>query len=221
MQNIEYGHYDIASNEQEVKDLITQAIVYKPDIISVFPSYLKLALSNMPENISLGCVIDYPLGLLDSKSRQSAAEFAVKNGADIVEIVAPTHLLCNRKYDRFRDDIKNMKKICETDNVKVRYILEYRTFTLDLIYKVCQILLEFEIDTIYPSSGYLLDDISDNILASALINKKVPEIKIFGTGNIWNDKQAVLLYKSVDLFGFKCHTINGLQRLHDNKKPAH
>ncbi len=215
MQHLEYAYYDIASNEVEVKDNITAALKFNPETISVLPHYLKLAKANIPENINLSCIVDYPLGLLDLKSRLLAIEFAIKNGANTVELVAPSYYLCNRKYDKFREDIKSCLELCQENNVELRYILEYRVFTLELLYKITQILVGYGIKKMYPSSGYSLDDINDNLLASALINKKNVDIKIIANGNVWNDKQAELLCKSPDLYGFKCHSINSLERIYN------
>lgn len=214
MKYLEYGHYDIASNETEMKNIIAQAIMYNPNTISVFPQHLKLLKNQITNQILSSTVIDYPLGIMDTKSRLSAIEFAGKNGTHIIELVAPSYFLCNRKYDKFREEIKSALDLCQNNKIELRYILEYRVFTLDLLYKITQILLSYGIKTIYPSTGYLLDDINDNILASALINKKNKDITIIANGNIWNDKQADLLCKNVDLYGFKCHSINSLQRIH-------
>jgi deoxyribose-phosphate aldolase len=216
MKQLEYGHYDIASNETEIKDLIAAATKYQPDIISVFPHYLKLAKNHIGNSI-LGCVIDYPLGLLDLKSRLMATEFAIKSGAALIELVAPTYSLCNRKYDKFREDVKCHLELCQENNVELRYIVEYRVFTLELLYKIAQILVSFGIKTMYPSTGYSLDDINDNLLACALINKKNTDIKLIANGNIWNDKQIDTINKNVDLYGLKCHSINSLQKIYYSK----
>jgi hypothetical protein len=77
------------------------------------------------------------------------------------------------------------------------------------LYKVCQILLDHGISTVYPSSGHSLDDINDNILASALINKKVPDIKIICNGNIWLESHIRTIEKA-NLHGIKLFSINGL-----------
>lgn len=53
-------------------------------------------------------------------------------------------------------------------------MLEYRIYSYELLYKIAQILLDHGVTTILPSTGYLLDDINDNILACVLIHKKWP-----------------------------------------------
>lgn len=212
---IEYSYYDIASKDQEVVDNITEALKFNINAISVLPPHVKAARSIIPSNhiTKLSCPIDFPLGLLDSKSRLSVAENCIKNGANILEAVCPVQFLCNRKYDKLREDIKNLYNLCETAQVKLRYVLEYRQFTYELLYKVAEILFEFNIKEIYPSTGYSLDDISDNILAAALINKRVPHINIICTGNLWNNAQAKTA-KNSKLYGLKINSINGLRLIY-------
>lgn len=207
--NIEYGYYDISSNELETKTNIVIAAKSHVNVISVLPSYLKLAKLNIPDSIKLSCPIDYPLGTLDLRSRLSSIGSCIKNGANIVELLLPSHALCNRKYDKFKEDIKECLNLCLENNIELRYILEYRIYTYELLYKVCQILLDHGISTVYPSSGYSLDDINDNILASALINKKVPDIKIICNGNIWLESHIKTVEKA-NLHGIKLFSINGL-----------
>lgn len=214
---LEYCLYDISSNDNEIKDNIIKAFSYPISTISVFPHYTKLAKSLLPaeSNIKISCPIDYPLGLLDQKSRLTNIEYAIKCGAEIVELTTPNYILCNKKYDKLRDEIKNTFLLCSENNIELRYVLEYRVFTYELLYKIVQILYSQGIKTIYPSSGYSLDDINDNIVASALILKKVPEMNIICNGNVWNDNQINTI-KKAELYGIKVNSINALNLLSKN-----
>lgn len=212
---IEYSYYDIASNDEEIKKNLTKAISYPISSISVFPHFLKCAKTVVEKPIKLSTPIDYPMGLLDLKSRLSSAEYAIKNGADIIEMVVPSHAMCNRKYDKIRDDIKANLDLCIENNIELRYVVDYRIFSYDTLYKVAQIFISNGISMIYPSTASFLDDINDNIIASALINKKVADIKIICTGNLWNNNQASIV-KKADLYGIKVNSINGLELLTKN-----
>ena len=152
---------------------------------------------------------------MDLKSRAIATENAIKSGAKIIDIVGPSYYLCNRKYDKFREDIRVLKELCDQYSVSLRYFLEYRVFSYDLLYKAAQILLDNGIMTILPSTGYSLDEINDNILASALINKKIPNIKIICNGNIWQSKHLVSIEKA-GLYGVRVNSINGLELIAQN-----
>jgi deoxyribose-phosphate aldolase len=213
---IEYAIYDTAVNETEFKSSLTEIIKYHPDSISVLPAYLKPAkgLLGDQSNIKLSCPIDYPMGLMDLKSRITATEQAIKGGVKIIDIVCPSIILSNRKYDRFREDVKTMHDLCSLSNIQLRYFLEYRIYSYELLYKIVSILYESGITTIFPSTGHFLDDIYDNILASALINKKVPSINIICNGNAWNSQHYTAI-KKANLYGTRTCSLNGLKLLKD------
>lgn len=212
----EFSAYDLATSDEELKDTLKQIQHINLDAICVFLNHIKLVKNNFNNSqTKISTVIDYPLGISDTKSRLSSIESAIKQGADIINVVAQPYYLCNRKYDKFRDDIKQTKEICQKYNVELRYILEYRIFTYDLLYRVALILSGAGIQTIYPSTGYFIDDINDNILACALINKKV-KINIISNGNIWNQDQIQKIYKA-NLFGIKVNSVNALHLLQENK----
>lgn len=214
---IEYSIYDIAISDEELKKNLNEVVTYNPSTISVLPANIKLAkniISSFNKNIKISTCIDYPLGSFDTKTRNLAIESAIKSGADIVSVCAQSYFFCNRKYDKFREDIKSNIEICLKNNIQLRYFLEYRVFTYELLYRVSQILLDFGVDTIYPSTGYSLDDINDNLVASALINKKVP-INIICNGNIWNNSQINNIFKS-KIYGIKVNSINALNLLNQN-----
>jgi deoxyribose-phosphate aldolase len=207
---LEYSYYDIASNDTEIQKNLTEALKHDIQTISVLPPYAKLIKSMVSNTIKVSCPIDYPLGVLDIKSRLSVVDFCLKNNVDIIEAVCPAQLLCNRKYDKFRDDIKQLTNLCSSLNVELRYVLEYRQYSYELLYKVAQILHDFNIQVIYPSTGYSLDDISDNIIASALINKKVPNINIICNSNFWNNNHLKMI-KNNQLYGLRINSLNGLE----------
>jgi len=172
MQYLEYGFYDIDSNEKETQENIDIANQYMPAVISVLPQYVKNIKKIIPQYIRLSTIIDYPFGLSDTLSREHAVRTAIDNGIDNIEIICPNYFLCNRKYDRFRLEVDKIKLLCSTNNINIRYILEYKLYTLDILQKIAAILSTKNITNIYPSSSYSLDNISDNILVAMMIIKK-------------------------------------------------
>jgi deoxyribose-phosphate aldolase len=207
---LEYSLYDISLNDNEYKENITEALKYKADVISVLPSYTKLVKSFIPEEVKISSAIDYPLGTSDLKTRLLSIEHSIKSGAKIIDVVAPPSPLTNRKYDKFRDDVKHVLELCSLySDVEVRYFLEYRIFSYDLLYKIAQILHGYGIKNILPSTGYMLDDINDNILASVMIKRKVHNINIICNGNVWNDNQIASI-KKADLYAIRLNSLNGL-----------
>jgi hypothetical protein len=213
MNIIEYGHYDIASNELEIKEIISKALKFYPQTISTLPYYTKIVKSLIPKETKLSCILDYPFGLSDSESRDKSLEIAIKNGSEIVEVVAPSHLLCNRKYDKFRKELSLYSKLCSEANVELRYMLEYKLFTPELLYKAAHILIDFNIPVMYPSVNYLLDNVSDNILVSMLINQKNPKTKIIVNGSAWTDDHINMLFNNPKIYGYKTSNIYTLEKM--------
>lgn len=210
---LEYCNYDISSNEQEIKENIEISIKYFPKSIIVLPYYLKCLKKYMPETIQLGCTIDYPFGISSQPARINELNEIKSGNPDIINVVAPMHLLCNRKYDKFRAEIDTFLDILSDSNIKLRYILEYKICSLNLLYKIVDILLKKNINVIYPSSGYLLDNISDNLLACFLINKKYPNMHIISNGGAWNEKQIDTVLNSKN-HGFQTNNIYTLEKIY-------
>lgn len=213
MNILEYGYYDLASNETEIKENIKKALIYSPNAISVLPYYTKTIKPFLSSNTRLSTIIDYPFGLTDTDSRIKSVETAIKNDIDILELITPTHLLCNRKYDKFRKELEIISKLCEQSFIELRYILEYKIFTPELLYKVSQILQEFNISTIYPSSNYLMDTISDNILVSMLISHKNPNMNIIVNGSAWTDEQIDLILANTKIYGYRTSNLYTLAKI--------
>ncbi|NDB85423.1 MAG: hypothetical protein EB127_22380 [Alphaproteobacteria bacterium] len=195
MNILEYGYYDIASNETETKENIIKALSFCPNTISVLPFYTRLAKNLIDHKALTSTIVDYPFGLSDTDIRLKIVDTAIKNGTDVIEIVAPAHLLCNRKYDKFRKEIESCQILANAGSVDIRYMLEYKIFTPELLYKASSILTEFNINTMYPSANYLMDNIADNILAAMMISQKNNKINIIVNGSAWTDEQINIIFE--------------------------
>ncbi len=210
---IEYAYYDIAANDIELQQNLENAIKYSPDCISVFPTGLKTLLKIIPEHIESSCIIDYPFGLSTHESRIHEINNCIKLKPDILEIVCPIQLLVNRKYDKFRREIDEVLSILSTENIKVRYLLEYKIFNLNLLCKISSILESKGINVVYPSIGHLLDNISDNLLAGSIMQKKSPKSQIIINGPVWTDKHIRLILNNTSFFGYKTQNIFALEKI--------
>ena len=213
LRYVEYGYYDFSSSEKETKDFVLESIQYGPSTISVLPQYVKFIKKSMPRNIKLGTIIDYPFGLSDYEERENAVKKAIKYVVDSVEVVCPNHALCNRKYDRFRFEVDTFKKLCVDAQVDLKYVLEYKTFTLPLLHKIADILYTKKLGTIYPSTSYSLDGISDNILVSMMLLKKNPHLNIIVNGQAWTDAHVELILSNEQIFAYKTNNIHILEKL--------
>jgi deoxyribose-phosphate aldolase len=212
MKYIEYASYDIDTDENEIKLNIEKIKNFNINYVSVPYFYTKLCKTILKDtNIKVSNSIDYPFGISDTKTRNSAVLNAINNGAQKIELVFPNNLLANRKYDKIKTDIKTNKQICDDNNIELFFYLEYRIFTHQSLIKACNILKENDINFVYPSTGYMLDNIDDNIIATILLNQKSNITTIF-SGNAWN-KDHFSKLKKHDISFIRINTLNIIEDL--------
>jgi deoxyribose-phosphate aldolase len=202
-------------NDAEAKRLLTDVLTYRVDSITVPYYLLKLTKNiintcNKEQIVNMSCFIDYPLGISDIKTRRFAIEQAQKFDISAIDIAMPQNLATNRKYDKIREDIKQALEFCGEHNIAIRYILEYRFFDHHCLKKICEIFDDFGIQYVYPSTGYFLDNLADNILASIFLHQNSKDLNVISTGNMWHQKHFETIKKS-GLFGFRTHSLYSLQ----------
>lgn len=196
MKYSEFAIYDIELTEEEIKTSIESSMQYDIDCISVPYAFTKFAKNIVKDTkVKISNPIDYPLGILDTKTRNSAILNAINNGAERIQIVMQNNNLNLKKYDKIRLDIKSNYDICKDHGIDIYYYIEYRIFTHQSLIKACNILLESDINQVYVSTGHMLDSVEDNMVASMLLNQKTQIDTIF-TSNIWTKEHVNMIHKN-------------------------
>lgn len=209
---LEYACYDYSLSDQELKQQITLALQLEVTNLALHHnsiSVVKNLVADSGKIVQFSSPVDFPYGMLDGKNRLLQITSAVKAGASVIDVMAPSKFIINRKYDKLRDDIQNNLLLCREHGVLLRYMLEYRVFNHETLAKTCQILKSFGVDQVLPSTGMMIDDINDNIIAAKYLTAK-SEIKVICNGNLWNEKQAKTI-TSAQLYGFRSHYIPSLE----------
>jgi len=197
MTYLEYAIYDLDNTEVEIKSNIELAIQQRVNVISVPFALTKFCKSLVKgTDILVSNAIDYPLGISDTKTRNSAISNAIDNGAQKIDLVLQNNYLSLKKYDKLKQDIYSNLEICKKYNIELCFYLEYRTFTHQSLIKACNMLYETgSINNVYVSTGYMLDNIDDNIIAVVLLKQKTNINTIF-SGNIWTEQHVRTLVKN-------------------------
>lgn len=197
--------------DQECKDLFKQIKTeYAIDSVLISEQHQRFAKYFFSKN-KINIYIDYPLGMGSLYLRLKNIE-SIAGQSGIVSIQAPSYLLVNRKYNAIRKEIEQIRNILSQDT-EIRYILDYRKFNHNILHKFCLILKENNINSIYPSSGFFLDNIYDNIVASKYLEQKSNILSIFN-GNIWTRDHVSLIIKS-GLYGISLEHIHSLKLIKD------
>jgi deoxyribose-phosphate aldolase len=208
---IEYYTNSIDDKEIDIKNNIDNILPYNISAVSAPLSQIRFIKKNF-ETLKCGCFVDYPLAYCDINRRQDLILDAIKVAhIDFINIPIPFFTIINRKYDKFRDDIKKNLTVCSEAGVELRYMLEYRKFDHALLCKVCDILIKEGVEIIYPSTGFFIDNLHDNLIACAYLNEKTG-IKTIVNGNAWNKDQLDNLVK-LDPYGFSSNSIPNFRML--------
>jgi deoxyribose-phosphate aldolase len=184
---------------------------YKLSSILINDYHLKSAKYFFLEE-KINIYVDYPLGMSNSYLRLKHIE-QISNQSRIVSVQAPSNLLVNRKYDAIRKEISDIKNIIP-DHTEIRYILDYRKFNHNILHRFCSILKDHNINIVYPSNGFFLDNIYDNIVASKYLEQKSNILSIFN-GNIWTQEHIDLIIKS-DPYGLSVAHEHSLKLLRNS-----
>jgi deoxyribose-phosphate aldolase len=203
--HIDFAIIDTDKNEAEIKNLVGDIVIQPTKVSSITCSYYYLKtikpLLNLSET-NLSCLIDFPSGMSDLKTRKTAVEQAHKYGASSVDITMPQNLASNRKYDKIREDIKILTEYCNENGLKARYIMEYRVFDHHCLKKLCEILDTFNVREVFPSTGYFVDNLADNLIASVFLHENSKNINIYCTGNAWSENHFNIIEKT-GLYGIR------------------
>lgn len=206
---IEYAIYDIESNDKNFKKNLSDVLEYPVQQISVLPQHIKIAKKLIPKHVQLSSPIDYPLGISSDKIRQDMIKYAIDEGAECVEVVAPNKALCNRNYKQIQNDIMNNFNICIENMIDIAYMLEYRRFTFNALSRIVKTLTNSSVYKFYVSSGDRLDNIHDHLIALAVLQKESSDAIIPYNGNLWLKEQADLIYNT-GLKTIRIRTMNAL-----------
>lgn len=203
----QYAIYSQDLSDEEIKTEIDSLIKIGLDEISVFGNHIPIikSIQNTDSTIKFSTVLDFPYGSSDTKSRNCLVGNIVKSGVSIIYLPIQSRFIVNRKYEKIREDIKTNKSICDESGIELRYCLEYRVFNHEILAKVCQILKTIDVNTITPSSGMMIDDINDNLIACEYLSKK-SGINCICTGNLWKSDQLTNIINS------KVHGIRFMNR---------
>lgn len=206
---VDFAIIDTDITDKEAKQKIAEAMNYKVDGITV-PFHLLKYLKPIKKNIHKSCLIDFPMGISDLQTRIFAVEQAIAAGANSIDIAMPQNLAANRKYDKIRDDIQAIKNAAGKD-ISIKYVLEYRTFDHRCLKKICEIFDDNLIPFATPSTGFFIDNLADNLIASSFLHENSKEINVIATGNAWTEHHFSILNKS-GVFGFRAFNTECLKK---------
>lgn len=176
---------------EEIKHLCDQAIKVSAASVCIPPCYVKAAKEYVGKKLAICTVIGFPNGYHTTAVKEFEAKQAILDGADEIDMVINICDVKNKNYDHVFEEIKSLKKICQTKVLKV--IIETCLLTEEEKIKMCQLVTEAGADFIKTSTGFSTGGatVEDIKLFASHIG---PRVKIKAAGGIrsFEDAQAMV-----------------------------
>lgn len=204
---IEFQLIDETLSNKDIRSIIEEVNKKNLKKVAALPCHIPIIKKYLSNTIKLSSIIDFPFGILSTSTRSLLVKQSIDHGADSIEILCPSYMIVNKLYAALKQDISDIYNICIDKQIDLSYILEYRTYTYDSLYKICKILLECNINSVYISTGYKIDDIYDHLIAMTMIQKKIPNIQIIPNSNIFN-KNHINLINSANISKIRVSSLN-------------
>ena len=103
----------------QIQKLCDEAMEYHTASVCINTCYVRQAVEYMAGRVPVCCVVGFPLGAMDTRSKAFEAKTAVENGASEVDMVINIGWLKNRQYDDVCADIAAVKKAVGDKVLKV------------------------------------------------------------------------------------------------------
>jgi len=185
-----------ASKDDLIK-LFDEAIKYNFLGVCVNPVNVKFASEYLKNhNIKIVTVVGFPLGASKSEVKAFEAQKAIEDGADEIDMVLNVGEMKNKNYDFIVKDVKQVKKACSDNNLKV--ILETDLLTDEEIEKATKLCIEGGCDFVKTSTGFVKNGIGATVEAVKIMAKatKGSNVKIKASAGIKTKEKALALIEA-------------------------
>jgi len=171
----------------QIRTLCDEAIANHCASVCITTCSVTQAVEYMAGRVPVCCVVGFPLGAMDTKSKAFEAKTAIENGASEVDMVINIGWLKNKQYDDVRNDIAAVKAAVGDKVLKV--IIETCLLTDDEKIKMCELVTASGAEYIKTSTGFGTGGATREDVA--LFAKHVgPDVKIKAAGGIADLKDA-------------------------------
>ena len=180
LSHVDHTLLAATSSWVEIEKLCNEAIKYKTASVCIPSYYIRRVHAAFPD-LNICTVIGFPLGYDTIATKAVAAQTAVEDGANEVDMVVNITDVKNNEYATIRTEISVLKQIIGKKILKV--IIETCYLTEEEKINLCQIVTEEGADYIKTSTGFgtsgaTLEDIE-------LFKKHIgPDVKMKAAGGI-------------------------------------
>ena len=140
------------STWEQIKAICDDGMKFGTASVCIPPSYVKECADYCGDKLKICTVIGFPNGYNTTVCKVFETADAVKNGATEIDMVINIGWLKDKRYDLILAEIKEIKKACNGNILKV--IIETCLLTDEEKIKMCELVSEAGADYIKTSTGF-------------------------------------------------------------------
>ena len=158
----------------DIIKLCEEAYEHKFKSVCINPTYIDIVKS-YTYSPPICTVIGFPLGASISKVKLFEAKAAIESGAKEIDMVINIGFMKDSMYLYIFDEISQIAKVCEENNVLLKVIIETCLLTEEEIIKACLIAKKAGTDFIKTSTGFFASGAEVNTvnLIRKVVGRKV------------------------------------------------
>lgn len=176
----------------DIKKLVDKAIEHDFFSVCVNSSFVKDIKDYNPD-VTIATVVGFPLGAMATRAKAYETACAIEDGATEIDMVIEIGRLKSGDYDYVLEDIKEVKKACGDNLLKV--IIETCLLTDGEIVKACKLAVEAGADFVKTSTGFSTGGATAEDIA--LMRKTVgQDLGVKASGGIHNKEEAMAMVEA-------------------------
>lgn len=176
----------------EIKKLVDEAVSHDFFSVCVNSSFVEF-IKQYNKDVKIAAVVGFPLGAMASRAKAYETACAIEDGASEIDMVIEIGRLKEGDYDYVLEDIKEVKKACGDNILKV--IIETCLLTEEEIVKACELSVEAGADFVKTSTGFSAAGAKASDIA--LMRKTVgDDLGVKASGGIHNKDEATAMVEA-------------------------
>ncbi len=182
----------------EVRLLCDEALWGQTASVCIPPSFVAPAADYLAGRMTIGTVIGFPHGNVDTAAKAFEMERALSGGAGELDMVIHLGLVKEGRWDAVLDELRVLRSAAQGAQLKV--IVECCLLTQEEKRRLCDLVQEAKADYIKTSSGFSTGGAT--VEDVALFRQQAPGLKIKAAGGIRSFEAAqALLDAGADRIG--------------------
>ena len=194
-ERMDYTLLKADATEEQIKELCEEAVAYGFGSVCINSAFASIAAKHLAGTpVKITCVVGFPLGAAGTEAKAAEAAASIRDGAQIIEMVAHVGMIKSQNWAYFKSDIEGVRQAV-AGRAQLRVILETSLLSRDEKFKASMICRLTGIDGIKTSTGF---SGSGAATADIRVMREAAgdSLQIVASGGIRTQQEAQELFKA-------------------------